>query len=215
MLLSLALSTFQVSAEPSASYAEIVPITVPTDVVSGTVKDWSLITGGLLTTLDEDGADEELDEILEEELLADELDVSALDEESAFTELDEMLEEELLIEELEDAVTEEEEDFAELDDDCESWELDEPSDADEGSVALDEAAEEEKDAAVADEDPAPDELVGMLAEKLEVMAIEESPHAEAGISSGAVAEYSEQEIQSKAVMETAHNKMLFFILSLL
>ena len=241
MLLSLALSTFQVSAEPSASYAAMVAMTVPTDVVSGTVKDWSLITGGLLTALDEEDSAEELDatfedellieledttleeersfaaldEMPEEELLTDVLDVSALDEESAFTELDEMLEEELLIEELEDAVTEEEEDFAELDDDCESWELDEPSDADEGSVALDEAAEEEKDTAVADEDPAPDELVGMLAEELEVMAIEESPHAEAGISSGAVAEYSEQEIQSKAVMETAHNKMLFFILSLL
>ena len=183
-----------------------------------------MITGGLLTALEEEDSAEELDatfedellaeledtaleeersfaaldEMPEEELLTDVLDVSALDEES-ITELDEMLEEEFLIEELENTVTEEEEDFAELDDDCES---DEPSDADE-------------DIAVADEGPAPDELVGVLAEELEVMAIEESPHADAGISSGAVAEYSEQEIESKAVTETAHNRIFFFILNLL
>lgn len=157
----------------------MVAMTVPTDVVSGTAKDWSLITGGLLTALEEDDSAEELDEILEEELLADELDVTAFEEECAFMELDEMLEEEFLTEE-----------------------LDEPSDADE-------------DSAVADEGPAPDELVGVLAEKLEVMAIEESPHVDAGISSGAVAEYSEQEIESKAVMETAPNRIFFFILNLL
>lgn len=144
-----------------------------------------MITGGLLTALEEEDSAEELDEILEEELLADELDVTAFEEECAFMELDEMLEEEFLTEE-----------------------LDKPSDTEEDTAALD-------DAAVADEDPASEELVGVLAEKLEVMAIEESPHVDAGISSGAVAEYSEQEIESKAVTETAPNRIFFFILSLL
>jgi len=144
-----------------------------------------LITGGLLTALEEDDSAEKLDATLEEEFLADEMDVTALEEECAFTELDEMLEEEFLTEE-----------------------LDKPSDTEEDTAALD-------DAAVADEDPASEELVGVLAEKLEVMAIEESPHVDAGISSGAVAEYSEQEIESKAVTETAPNRIFFFILSLL
>jgi len=122
-LLSLALSTFQVSADPSASYAAMVAITVPTDVVSGMAKDWSLITGGLLTALEEDGTAEELllteeledtaseeelfaeldDTASEEELLTDARAGTALDEESAFAELD-------------DTAPEEERSCAELDD---------------------------------------------------------------------------------------------------